>query len=82
MKNSAEQLTRAYIHENRKLITGNVAEHLLTFAENAEGGYLDYLSEEEIHEYETNADMRAHHEECVVNFIFEKFNFDISEFSY
>ena len=82
MKTLALQLTKAYIHDNKKYISGNIAEHLIMNADNMENGYLQYLSDEEIEEYETNADMKAHYEECVVNFCYENFDFDIEEFHY
>lgn len=82
MKNSVLQLTKAYIHDNKKYISGNIAEHLTTNAEHMENGYLQYLTDEEIEEYETNADMRNHYEECIVNFCYENFDFDIEEFEY
>lgn len=82
MKTTALQNTKAYVNDNKQYIAGNIAEHLVTNAENMENGYYGYLTDEEIHEYETNADMRNHHEECVVNFCYENFDFDITDFKY
>jgi hypothetical protein len=82
MKTSALQLTRAYIIDNKQYISGNIAEHLVTNADNCENGYIEYLTDEEIREYESNIDMRNHYEECVVNFCYENFDYDISIFEY
>lgn len=80
MKNSALQLTRAYIYDNDQYIDGNVADHLLLNAQNAERGYFDYLSDEEIYEYENDSKRRKELENEVESFINENFDFDISEY--
>lgn len=82
MKTSALQLTKAYVNDNKQYISGNIAEHLVINADIIENGYYEYLTDEEIQEYETNADMRAYYEECVVNFCYENFDYDISDFEY
>lgn len=75
-------MTKAYVNDNKQYITGNVAEHLVTNAENMENGYYQYLTDAEIQEYETNADMKNYYEECVINFCYENFDFDITDFAY
>lgn len=82
MKTSALQLTKAYIHDHKQYIDGNVAEHLASMAENSESGYIEYLTGDEISEYETNVDMHNHYEETIVNFIYENFDYDISKFEF
>ncbi|MDD4515384.1 hypothetical protein [Massilibacteroides sp.] len=82
MKNSAGQLTRAYINDNKQFIEGNIAEHLMLNLE-AVSCYNEYLSDEEIEEYE-NASMerKAEIEAEIENWINYNFNFDISKFEY
>ena len=75
MKTNVLQLTEAYVADNKQYISGNVAEHLVTNADNMENGYLEYLTDEEIEEYENDADMRNYYEECVVNFCWENFDY-------
>jgi hypothetical protein len=80
MKHSAKQLTKAYIHDNRQYIEGNVAEHLML---NLEGvsSYHEYLSDEEIEEYENaTLERRAEMEKEVENWITENFSYDIQKY--
>lgn len=82
MKNSASQLTRAYIHDNKQFIEGNVAEHLMLNLE-AISCYSEYLSDEEIEEYENaSLERKSEIESEIENWINDNFNFDISEFEY
>lgn len=52
MKATAKQLAEQYVRDNKYNIQGNVAEHLINNARNAENGYYEYLTDEEITEYE------------------------------
>ena len=82
MKNSAMQLTKAYIHDNAKFIAGNVAEHLMLTIE-AVSNYSEYLADEEIEEYvNASPERKAEIELEVESWIRDNFNFDISEFEY
>lgn len=58
MKNAIETLLNSYIHDNEEYILqngGNVANHILADTEAQDQGWLWFLSDEEIDEYE-NAD--------------------------
>ena len=82
MKNSASQLTRAYIHDNKQFREGNIAEHLML---NLDGVscYYEYLTEEEIEEYDNAPSARkAEMEEEIKNWINDNFDFDITDFEY
>lgn len=82
MKNSANQLTKAYIHDNKQFIEGNVAEYLMLNIE-AVSNYNEYLSDEEIEEYENASNERkAEIENEIETWINENFNYDISKFEY
>ena len=82
MKNSAMQLTKAYIHDNKQFIEGNVAEHLMLTIE-AVSNYSEYLADEEIEEYvNASPERKAEIELEVESWIRDNFNFDISEFEY
>lgn len=83
MKNSALQLTRQYVNDSTEYIDGNVAEHLILNVQSADQGYLEYLSEDEIEEYEyATPERRAEIQDEIENWINDNFNLDISEFEY
>jgi hypothetical protein len=82
MKHSANQLTRAYIHDNKQFINGNIAEHLMLNIE-AVSNYNEYLSDEEIEEYENaSLNRKAEIENEIEAWIKENFDYDITEFEY
>jgi hypothetical protein len=82
MKHSANQLTRAYIHDNKQFINGNIAEHLMLNIE-AVSNYNEYLSDEEIEEYENaSLNRKAEIENEIEAWIKDNFNYDITEFEY
>ena len=82
MKTSAMQLTKAYIHDNKQFIVGNVAEHLMLTIE-AVSNYSEYLSDEETEEYENASfERKAEIEAEIESWIKDNFNLDISEFEY
>jgi len=67
---------KQYIIENG----GNVANYLAQTAESAETGYLDFLNEEEIHEYETaSPDRREDIRQQIINFIEENYDYEIGK---
>ena len=79
MKTTAEELTKAYISDNREYIDGNVAEHL-KLCLNQDSDYCEYLSDDEIDEYfEANLDKKQEIREEIENWIDENFDFDISD---
>ena len=83
MKNSALQFTRQYVNESTEYIDGNVAEHLILNVQSADQGYLEYLSEDEIEEYENaTPERRAEIQNEIENWINDNFDFDVSEFEY
>lgn len=83
MKNSALQFTRQYISDNKQYINGNIAEHLILNVQSADQGYLEYLSEDKIEEYENaSAERRAEIQDEVEDFIKTNFDFEIDEFEY
>ena len=82
MKHSAMQLTRAYIHDNREFIEGNIAEHLMLNLK-AFSSYYEYLSDEELEEYDNASIKRTRAIEIEVEeWIDDNFNYDITDFEY
>ena len=82
MKHSAMQLTRAYIHDNREFIEGNIAEHLMLNLK-AVSSYYEYLSDEDLEEYNNASIERKRAIEIEVEeWIDDNFNYDITDFEY
>lgn len=82
MKNSALQLTKAYVKDFQNVIEGNVAEHLMLNLK-AVSCYNEYLSDDEVEEYNNaSTERQSEIEEEIKKWINDNFNFDISEFEY
>ena len=82
MKATAKQLTRAYVHDFKSSIDGNVADHLLATIDSV-SNYDEYLDDEEIEEYENaSPDRRAEVQQEIKDFIKDNFDFDINDFEY
>ncbi len=74
MKTQIKQLTDAHVSDSKEYIAGNTAVHLIEEARNMENGYYFYLSDEEIHDFETDDDRRAELIEDVEAWITENYN--------
>lgn len=82
MKTTAKQLTRAYVRDFRTSIDGNVADHLLATID-AVSNYEEYLTDEEIEDYENaSPDRRDEVQQEVKDWIKDNFDFDINDFEY
>lgn len=82
MKNSISQYIKAYIHDNKNFIDGNIAEHLLYNFYNNDNVFYEYLTDEEIEEINNNVELTHKKGEEIVTFIKNNFNYDIAEFEY
>ncbi len=74
MKTTAQTLTDAHVADTKQHIEGNVADHLINEARNAENGYYFYLTEKEIEEFETDDQRRQELVEEVENWIRENYD--------
>lgn len=85
MKNSALQLAKQIVNDNKSFITGNVAEYMIQEVESNDMNFLQYLTDEEIEKIEKmngNPEKWDELGEEVYKMLYENFNFDISEFVY
>lgn len=82
MRNSIKQYTRQYIEDNKIYIEDNIADYLITTAQQEENGYFWYLSQNEITEFEENTKKREKLIIEIENFIYKYFNFNINDFDY
>ena len=85
MKNSAVQFTKQYVKDAKLngYIDGNVAEHLILNTQSEDQGYQNWLSDEEIDEYEnTSSERRQEIRDEIECFIKEHFDIDIDDFDY
>jgi hypothetical protein len=80
MKNAIETLLNAYVSDNAGYIKengGNVAEYILTTADSEENGWLWFLTEEEIEEFETKPERKAELIEQISAYVTENHNYNI-----
>ena len=80
MKNSIQTLLDAYVHDNAVHIKengGNVAEYILSTSEAEDQGWLWFLSNEEIEEYESNPERRVELIAQIRAFVNEIYNYNI-----
>jgi hypothetical protein len=84
MKNAALQFTRQHLQEAKQYQESdmNVAEYLILNAQSAENGYLEYLTDEEIEDFENSLKRREELEKEVEGFINDNFDFNFEEFEY
>lgn len=82
MKSTAVQLAKTHIKDNRKFITGNVAEYLIQELDSNELNFFHYLTDNEIEEMNGKAEKWHSLGEEVYAMIRNNFDYDISEFEY
>lgn len=82
MKNSALQIAKAIVNDNKSFINGNVAEYMIQEIDSNENNFYQYLTDEEIEEMNGNPAKWNELGEQVYKMLNENFNFDISEFVY
>ena len=79
MKNSVKQFTDQAVSDSNDFINDmTVAEYLLSELESQDHGIYEYLSENEIEAYETNAEAAEALETQVRDFINENYNYRIN----
>ena len=79
MKNSALTLTEAFVYDNKKYISGNIAEYLINNTKELEFGYYFFLTEEEIDLFEKSSEKKIELIKNVNDFILENFNYEIED---
>jgi hypothetical protein len=81
MKNSIKTLLDAVAHDSRESIKasgGNVAEYIIVTAEAVDQGWFEFLSDEEIDEYESaDADRREEIRDEIRAFVNDNYNYNI-----
>ena len=81
MKNSIKSYLDAVVHDNAEIIkenAGNAAEHILNNCENLEFGWFEFLTEDEIHEYETaSGERREEIRDEIRAFVNENYNYNL-----
>jgi len=82
MKNSALQIAKAIVNDNKSFINGNVAEYMIQEVDANENNFYQYLTDKEIEEMNGNVQKTNDLGEEVFSMLRENFNFDIMEFVY
>ena len=82
MKNSALQIAKQIVTDNKSFITGNVAEYMIQEVDSNENNFYQYLTDEEIEDLLGNPAKWNELGEQVYKMLNDNFNFDISEFVY
>jgi len=82
MKNSALQIAKAIVNDNKSFINGNVAEYMIQEVDANENNFYQYLTDKEIEEMNGNVQKTNDLGEEVFSMLRENFNFDIIEFVY
>ena len=82
MKNSALQLARQIVNDNKEYIDGNIAEYMIQEVDSNENNFYQYLTDEEIEEMNVNRKKLNELGEQVYSMLRENFDYDITEFTY
>jgi len=82
MKNSALQIAEVIVHDNKRFITGNIAEYMIQEVDANNENFYQYLTDEEIEEMNGNPEKWNELGEQVYKMLNKNFNYDISEFVY
>jgi len=80
MKTSIETLLNSYVSDNKKSIIengGNAAEYILADTEAQDQGWLWFLSDEEITDFEENKDARKRYIQEIRDFVNSNFNYKL-----
>jgi hypothetical protein len=82
MKNSALQLARQIVNDNKSFIEGNIAEYMIQEVDSNYNNFFQYLTDAEIEEMNGNPEKWKVLGEEVYTMLRENFDFDITEFEY
>jgi len=80
MKNSIETMLDSFIHDNREYIKengGNVAEYIMTGTEAQDQGWLWFLDDEEIEEFENDSMRRDELKREITEYVNKNYNYNI-----
>lgn len=82
MKKSIATTLNSFVHDNKEFIMengGNVAEYIIGDADARDQGWLWFLSDNEIEEFENNREKRAVHIQEIKDFVNANYNYYISD---
>jgi hypothetical protein len=82
MKNSALQIAKAIVHDNKQFIEGNIAEYMIQEIEVNDNNFFQYLTDEEIEQMNGNPEKWEGLGNQVYKMIKDNFNYPIHEFVY
>lgn len=80
MKNSISTMLDSFVHDNSEYIKengGNAAEYIMNDTEAQDQGWLWFLSDEEIEEFETNPARRKELKEEITYYVNENYNYNV-----
>jgi hypothetical protein len=88
MKNSALQIAKQIVNDNREFISGNIADHMINELENNEFSLYSFITDEEIEDIESTDfmhDGRLLHKKLIEdcqNMWRNNFDYDVENFDY
>lgn len=80
MKNSIKTLLDSYVYDNASYIKengGNAAEYIIVDTETQNQGWLWFLSDEEIEEFENDKEKRVAHIQEIRKYVNENYNYEV-----
>ena len=82
MKNSAKQIAKQIVNDNKQYIDGNIAEYMIQEVDANENNFYQYLTDEEIEEMNGNPEKWNELGKQVYSMLRENFDYNIEEFEY
>jgi hypothetical protein len=79
MKNSALQLAKQIVNDNKSFIKGNISEYMIQEVDTNKNNFYQYLTDEEIEEMNDNPEKWNELGKEVYTMLRENFDFDITE---
>ena len=80
MKNSIATMLDSFVHDNREYIKengGNAAEYIMTDTKAQDQGWLWFLSDEEIEEFENDSVRRKELIQEITEYVNENYDYDV-----
>ena len=82
MQASIETMLKSYIYDNRSFIIENgrnVAEYILSEAENMDNGWLWFLSDDEIEKFESDRDAKDRMIQEIKDYLKSNYDYEVTE---
>ena len=80
MKNSAVQLAKQIVQDNKSFINGNIAEYMIQEVVSNDNNFYQYLTDEEIEDMNGNVQKTCELGAEVYAMLSDNFDYDITEF--